>query len=116
MKELTNAQVEEYFGDVEIGEYENENLVKVFRAKTLLSVWREHDTAIASLKERYQLAVKFEDDKMKNSILDQGKPLIKRIKIVEDELKVLLPQLKNEQFLLPEEKAIFPKWINNLVK
>lgn len=114
---LSPSEIVEFLeeGEVEESEFLDPRIHVVKKVKALLMFWQDLYTAVSQVREGYQLAKKFGDEEMKKRNIEQGGPLIKRLKIVEEELKEHLPFLKNVGFLQQNEAVSLPKWMHKLL-
>ena len=115
--EQENKDVEDFFGEnpLEDSEYEDDTLLTVKRAKAIMMFWQQADSEVIQIKEGYNLAKGVGDDALKDVFITQGKPLVKKLKFLEEELKDILPRLKGITFLIPAEIAVLPKWQQKLL-
>src|SRR3989344_9561038 len=113
---LLDEDVEKYFGDTNIETYNDEKIQLVKKAKILLEFWSSLSLAITRSKEGYHLSKKWGDDELKKRYIEEGRPLIKKIIILEDDLKQILPNLKGVNFLTPSEINILPKWVLKILE
>mgnify|MGYP001567242765 CR=1 FL=1 len=109
--EISDGDVISRFGDIVKDEYIDPRINMVKRARSLLSFWRVIDNSLMDAREGFHLAEKWGDEELRKQHLTNGRTMIKRIKVVEDELKIILPQVKNIRFLPDNEIASLPKWM-----
>ena len=109
--EISDGDVISRFGDIVKDEYIDQRINMVKRARSLLSFWRVIDNSLMDAREGFHLAEKWGDEELRKQHLTNGRTMIKRIKVVEDELKIILPQVKNIRFLPDNEIASLPKWM-----
>ena len=106
MNELSN-----WFGEPSKDEFINQKIPIIREVRSLLAFWNDLATTISQVKTGYSLAKKWEDKNLENRYLEEGKPLIKKMIILEDEIRKLLPELKGISFLRNEEIATLPNWM-----
>ena len=117
MPELTNEEIAKWLEeDDDFGtEDEINEAIAIQESITLLRFWSQINNDVKSTKIAYRLAKQWEDENLIKNHLEQGKQLISRIKVVEDELKVALPKTRGNQFLTPDDRKQLPKWMLKLV-
>lgn len=112
--ELTDEEIAEWLGKEE-DTFIDPRFNTAKKARALIGFWYEFSNALARTKEGYHLAQRWEDENLQKKYIEEGKPLIKKIKTVEEELKEILPQLEKTSFLHPNEVAGLPSWMISLL-
>ena len=92
-------------------EFVDERLETVTRARSLIMYWHQLHQQLSQVREGYSLAKLWEDDELKNQHMEQGRPLIKKEKILNSVIKDVLSELKNVPFLTQQELLQLPKWM-----
>ena len=59
-----------------------------------------------------KMAKKWDDQELKDRYLEAGKPIIKKVDILENSLKDSLKPLKGVPFLEEQELRLLPKWVH----
>lgn len=114
--ELSDKELEKWFADgANDEEYINSKIGLVKRIKILLMFWHQLSTEVARAKEGYSLAKKWKDEDLKKKYMEEGRPVVKKMIVLEDELKTVLPEMKNISFLPQEELIVLPKWMLKLM-
>ena len=116
--EVSDKEIEQYLsGELfEAEEYDDGRVPLVKRVRALLQFWHELSTSLAKAQEGYGLAKKWDDEQLKKKFLEEGGPLVKKMKILESELKGVLPSLAKVQFLRDDEMRLLPKWMLKLLE
>lgn len=113
--QLTNQEIEQWFGTIENEDYVNNKITLAKRAKSLFIFWNEFSMTANRIKEGYRLAKKWGDDGLSQKYIEEGKPIVQKLISIEDDLKEILPQLKNITFLQENELFLMPKWMLDLL-
>ena len=113
--DLSKEEIEEWFGESTDDIYYDHRVPLVRRAMALIEFWHELNKQIDTMKEGYHLAKKWKDEELKEQYIKKGGPLIKRQMILEEDMKVVLPLLKNTQFLSTQQAVLLPKWMLELL-
>lgn len=113
--ELSDQEVTDFFGDNLEEEYIDATILKVRKARALIMYWHGLSSDVSSVKEGYHLAKKWDDEDLKKQYIEQGRPMVKKLNILEGELKEALPELKGKVFLRDDELELLPKWMLKLI-
>tara|TARA_R110000824_G_scaffold118075_1_gene270218 strand:+ start:516 stop:1025 length:510 start_codon:yes stop_codon:yes gene_type:complete len=92
-------------------EFVDERLEVVTRARSLIMYWHQLHQQLSQVREGYSLAKLWEDDELKGQYMEQGRPLIKKEKILNEVIRDVLGELKNVPFLSQPELLQLPKWM-----
>ena len=92
-------------------EFVDERLEIVTRARSLIMYWHQLRQQVSQVREGYSLSKLWEDDELKGQYIEQGRPLIKKEKILNGVIKDVLGELKDIPFLSPQELLQLPKWM-----
>ena len=92
-------------------EFVDERLELVTRARSLIMYWHQLHQQLSQVREGYSLAKLWEDDDLKGQHMEQGRPLIKKEKILNEVIRDVLGELKNVPFLTQQELLQLPKWM-----
>ena len=92
-------------------EFVDERLETVTRARSLIMYWHQLHQQLSQVREGYSLAKLWEDDELKGQHMEQGRPLIKKEKILNEVIRDVLGELKNVPFLSQPELLQLPKWM-----
>ena len=92
-------------------EFVDERLEVVTRARSLIVYWHQLHQQLSQVREGYSLAKLWEDDELKGQYMEQGRPLIKKEKILNEVIRDVLGELKNVPFLSQQELLQLPKWM-----
>ena len=92
-------------------EFIDERLEIVTRARSLIMYWHQLRQQLSQVREGYSLSKLWEDDELKSQYLEQGRPLVKKEKILNKVVKDVLGELKDVPFLTPQELLQLPKWM-----
>jgi hypothetical protein len=92
-------------------EFVDERLEVVTRARSLIMYWHQLHQQLSQVREGYSLAKLWEDDELKGQHMEQGRPLIKKEKILNEVIRDVLGELKNVPFLTQQELIQLPKWM-----
>jgi len=92
-------------------EFVDERLEVVTRARSLIMYWHQLHQQLSQVREGYSLAKLWEDDDLKGQHMEQGRPLIKKEKILNEVIRDVLGELKNVPFLTQQELLQLPKWM-----
>ena len=63
-------------------EFVDQRMETTIRARSLIMYWHQLHQQVAQIKEGYSLAKMWEDEDLKNQYMEQGRPLIKKEKIL----------------------------------
>ena len=63
-------------------EFVDERMEVVTRARSLIMYWHQLHQQVSQIKEGYSLAKMWEDEDLKSQYMEQGRPLIKKEKIL----------------------------------
>ena len=96
-------------------EFVDERLETVTRARSLIMYWHQLHQQISQVREGYSLAKLWEDDELKSQHMEQGRPLVKKEKILNEVIRDVLGELKNVPFLTQQELIQLPKWMLKLL-
>jgi len=96
-------------------EFIDERLETVTRARSLIMYWHQLHQQISQIREGYSLAKLWEDDELKSQHMEQGRPLVKKEKILNEVIRDVLGELKNVPFLTQQELIQLPKWMLKLL-
>lgn len=102
--------------EVKKEEYIDERVPLVRKASALLDFWKEFSMVLERSRTGYLLAQKWKDEALMKKCLEEAKPQVERITVIEEELKLLLPQLKNVDFLSQDELRLLPIWMLELLE
>jgi len=83
----------------------------VTRARSLIMYWQQLHQQISQIREGYSLAKLWEDEELKTQHMEQGKPLLKKEKILNEVVRDVLTELKDVPFLTQSEMVQLPKWM-----
>lgn len=92
-------------------EFVDERMTTVTRARSLIMYWHQLHQEISQVREGYALAKMWDDDELKTRHMEQGRPLIKKEKILNEVVRDVLTELKNVPFLSQSELVQLPKWM-----
>jgi len=92
--------------------YVDPTLLQIREARALIRMWHDMSSQLIEVKTGYRMAKKWDDDELKTRYLDAGKPLIKKVDILEQSLKDALKPLKDTPFLEEQELRLLPKWVH----
>ena len=92
-------------------EFVDDRLETVTRARSLIMYWHQLHQQLSQIREGYSLAKLWEDDELKNQHMEQGRPLVKKEKILNKVVKDVLSELKDVPFLTQQELLQLPKWM-----
>ena len=92
-------------------EFIDERMQVVTRARSLIMYWQQLHQQISQVREGYKLAKMWEDEELKTQYMEQGRPLIKKEKILNNVVKDVLGELKDVPFLSQSELVQLPKWM-----
>jgi len=92
-------------------EFVDERLDTVTRARSLIMYWHQLRQQLSQVREGYSLSKLWEDDELKGQYLEQGRPLVKKEKILNKVIKDVLSELKDVAFLSSGELLQLPKWM-----
>ena len=92
-------------------EFVDERLETVTRARSLIMYWHQLHQQISQVREGYSLAKLWEDDELKSQHMEQGRPLVKKEKILNEVIRDVLGDLKSVPFLTQQELLQLPKWM-----
>ena len=92
-------------------EFVDERMEVVTSARSLIMYWHQLHQQVAQIKEGYSLAKMWEDEDLKTQYMEQGRPLIKKEKILNEDIKEILTELKDVAFLSQQELIQLPKWM-----
>ena len=92
-------------------EFLDNRLETVTRARSLIMYWHQLHQQISQVREGYSLAKLWEDEELKGQYMEQGRPLIKKEKILNKVVKDVLSELKDVPFLTQQELLQLPKWM-----
>ena len=116
---MTDDDVKTWFvttSEVRKEEYIDERVPLVKKASALLEFWRELSMVLERARVGYSLAVRWKDEALISKCVAEAKPQVARIEIIEEELKLVLPQLKNVDFLSQNELRSLPVWMLELLE
>tara|TARA_Y100000310_G_scaffold138037_2_gene136950 strand:- start:1443 stop:1901 length:459 start_codon:yes stop_codon:yes gene_type:complete len=109
--DLTDEDVTNWFGDDLEEDYIDNTLLDIRRGRSLLMFWHQLNTELSNIREGYILAKKWDDEELKQRYIEQGKPQIKRMKILEGEVKENLEKLRDKRVFTQQELILLPKWM-----
>ena len=92
-------------------EFIDERMQVVTRARSLIMYWQQLHQQISQIREGYSLAKLWEDEELKTQHMEQGKPLLKKEKILNEVVRDVLTELKDVPFLTQSEMVQLPKWM-----
>jgi len=92
-------------------EFIDERMQVVTRARSLIMYWQQLHQQISQIREGYSLAKLWEDEELKTQHMEQGKPLLKKEKILNEVVRDVLTELKDIPFLTQSEMVQLPKWM-----
>ena len=92
-------------------EFIDERMQVVTRARSLIMYWQQLHQQISQIREGYSLAKLWEDEELKTQHMEQGKPLLKKEKILNEVVRDVLTELKDIPFLTQAEMVQLPKWM-----
>ena len=92
-------------------EFVDDRMETTIRARSLIMYWHQLHQQVAQIKEGYSLAKMWEDEDLKTQYMEQGRPLIKKEKILNEVIKEILTELKDVAFLSQQELIQLPKWM-----
>ena len=92
-------------------EFIDERMQVVTRARSLIMYWQQLHQQISQIREGYSLAKLWEDEELKTQYMEQGKPLLKKEKILNEVVRDVLTELKDVPFLTQTEMVQLPKWM-----
>lgn len=92
-------------------EFVDDRLEIVTRARSLIMYWHQLHQQLSQVREGYSLAKLWEDDELRNQHMEQGRPLMKKEKVLNKVLKDVLGELKDVPFLTQQELLQLPKWM-----
>ena len=114
MKELTKEEVVEFLDDSDLSNQTEElNFVDLIKkTKILISFWADINTSLIRTREGYKLSTKWKDDKLQEKFIEEGKPLIMKLRTIEEDVFPLLDEIKKnglDRFFSKEEIDLLPK-------
>ena len=92
-------------------EFIDERMQVVTRARSLIMYWQQLHQQISQIREGYSLAKLWEDEELKTQHMEQGKPLLKKEKILNEVVRDVLTELRDVPFLTQSEMVQLPKWM-----
>ena len=92
-------------------EFIDERMQVVTRARSLIMYWQQLHQQISQIREGYSLAKLWEDEELKTQHMEQGKPLLKKEKILNEVVRDVLTELRDIPFLTQTEMVQLPKWM-----
>jgi hypothetical protein len=92
-------------------EFIDERMQVVTRARSLIMYWQQLHQQISQIREGYSLAKLWEDEELKTQHMEQGRPLLKKEKILNEVVRDVLTELKDIPFLTQTEMVQLPKWM-----
>jgi len=92
-------------------EFIDKRMQVVTRARSLIMYWQQLHQQISQIREGYSLAKLWEDEELKTQHMEQGKPLLKKEKILNEVVRDVLTELKDVPFLTQSEMVQLPKWM-----
>ena len=92
-------------------EFIDERMQVVTRARSLIMYWQQLHQQISQIREGYSLAKLWEDEELKTQHMEQGRPLLKKEKILNEVVRDVLTELKDIPFLTQSEMVQLPKWM-----
>ena len=95
--------------------YVDNTLLQIREARALIRMWHDMNTQLVEIKTGFRMAKKWDDQELKDRYLDAGKPLIKKVDILENSLREALEPLKNVPFLEEQEIRILPRWVHKIL-
>ena len=95
--------------------YVDNTLLQIREARALIRMWNDMNTQLVEIKTGFRMAKKWDDQELKDRYLDAGKPLIKKVDILENSLREALEPLKNVPFLEEQEIRILPRWVHKIL-
>ena len=114
--DISDEEVKSRFGEIEKEEYLDPRFGDVRRTRALLLFWNSTNNDLVSAREGFHLAEKWKDDNLAKQNLDSGRILLKRINVIEEELRLLLPTIKSIRFLTDSELLFLPLWMSKLLE
>ena len=95
--------------------FADNTLLQIREARALIRMWHDMSNQLVEVKTGFRMAKKWDDQELKDRYLEAGKPLIKKIDILENSLKEALEPLKNIPFLEEQEIRILPSWVHKIL-
>ena len=95
--------------------YVDNTLLQIREARALIRMWHDMNTQLVEIKTGFRMAKKWDDQELKDRYLDAGKPLIKKVDILENSLREALEPLKNVPFLEEQEIRILQRWVHKIL-
>ena len=95
--------------------YVDNTLLQIREARALIRMWHDMNTQLVEIKTGFRMAKKWDDQELKDRYLDAGKPLIKKVDILENSLREALEPLKNVPFLEEQEIRILSRWVHKIL-
>ena len=92
-------------------EFIDERMQVVTRARSLIMYWQQLHQQISQIREGYSLAKLWEDEELKTQYMEQGRPLLKKEKILNEVVRDVLTELRDIPFLTQTEMMQLPKWM-----
>jgi len=92
-------------------EFVDERMEVVTRARSLIMYWHQLHQQVSQIREGYNLAKLWDDEELKTQYMDQGRPLIKKEKVLNEVIKEILEELQDVPFLSQQELIQLPKWM-----
>ena len=92
-------------------EFLDERMQVVTRARSLIMYWQQLHQQVSQVKEGYNLAKLWDDEELKGTYMEQGRPLVKKEKILNEVVRDVLAELKDVPFLSRQELLQLPKWM-----
>ena len=92
-------------------EFIDDRMQVVTRARSLIIYWQQLHQQISQIREGYSLAKLWEDEELKTQYMEQGRPLLKKEKILNEVVRDVLTELKDIPFLTQSEMVQLPKWM-----
>jgi len=92
-------------------EFIDERMQVVTRARSLIMYWQQLHQQISQIREGYSLAKLWEDEELKTQHMEQGRPLLKKEKILNEVVRDVLTELRDIPFLTQTEMVQLPKWM-----
>jgi len=92
-------------------EFIDDRMQVVTRARSLIIYWQQLHQQISQIREGYSLAKLWEDEELKTQYMEQGRPLLKKEKILNEVVRDVLTELRDIPFLTQTEMMQLPKWM-----
>jgi len=92
-------------------EFIDDRMQVVTRARSLIMYWQQLHQQISQIREGYSLAKLWEDEELKTQYMEQGRPLLKKEKILNEVVRDVLTELRDIPFLTQTEMMQLPKWM-----